>query len=415
MSKKTFSIISLGCFRNTYDSEVIASDLLKKGYRFRDDLAGVQVLLVNTCGFITSAKEESLDVIRQALRLKRAGKVKTVVVRGCLVKRYLSQLRKHFPGVDEWGATVPFPEKEVFSPGTLTPAHLAFVKIAEGCWHRCSYCAIPLIKGGFRSRPQKDIFREVETLDASGVREVNIIGQDVTSWGRDLSPQKSLVWLLNGILRRTRKIDWFRLLYTHPKLMTDELIELISSQPRLCKYIDLPIQHVNDKILKLMNRSVTKKQILSLIEKIRKKIPGAAIRTSLIVGFPGEGETEFGELKRFVRDMQLDHVGIFTFSREEGTAAYDLTPRVHYRTKERRRNELLELQRTIARNLNHRFLGKKIEVLIDLKKPDEILGRTQYQCFDVDGVVYVRDKMVTKGGIFSLEVVDTLEYDLVAG
>ncbi|MBN2483127.1 MAG: MiaB/RimO family radical SAM methylthiotransferase [Candidatus Omnitrophica bacterium] len=416
MAKKTFSIISLGCFRNTYDSEVMVRDLLKAGYRFSEKADKVDTLVVNTCGFITQAKEESLETIRGALDLKRKGRVKKVIIRGCLVARYRQDLEKHFPDIDEWGIFQLFPaHPQGDGRPQLTPGHIAFLKIAEGCSHGCSYCAIPLIKGKFRSRSESDILREASLLDTQKIKEVNIIGQDVTSWGSDFKTKKNLVGLLKKIIKGTGHIRWFRLLYTHPTLFSDEFIEFIAHEPRMCKYIDLPIQHVNDRILKLMNRRTTKKDIVTLLEKIRKNIPGVAIRTSLIVGFPGETEKEFRELVDFVRMARLEHVGVFTFSREEQTPAYNLLGQVHHRTRERRQKELLAVQQEVSAKVNRNYVGKRMDILIDEKRKAGIVGRTEHQCFDVDGVVYVQKKEARPGRIYRLMISDSYEYDLVAG
>ncbi|UCD16099.1 MAG: MiaB/RimO family radical SAM methylthiotransferase [Candidatus Omnitrophota bacterium] len=410
MSKKTFSIISLGCFRNTYDSEVVAKRFLDKGYTFKKDTPS-HCLIINTCGFISSAKEESLSAIRQALDLKRKKKVKEVFVFGCLVARYKKDLEKFFPGVDQWWGVERFGSP--FSKrAKLTPSFIDFLKICEGCLNNCSYCVIPFIKGGFRSKPQEDVLREVKFLDKRGVRELNIIGQDITSWGRDLG-QSRPTQLLKNILKQVNNIKWVRLLYTHPKALEDSLIDLIASEPRICKYIDLPIQHINDRILKMMNRKVTAELIVRLIKKIRKRIPGVVLRTSVIVGFPSETEKEFSQLLAFLKETKFDRLGAFIFSREEGTAAYNFDKQVHHSTKMRRYRELMNLQKEISLSANSRLIGKKLDVLVEEKDNNIFVGRTQYDAPEIDGAVFLKRKDLNIGDFYRAKIIDAYEYDLV--
>jgi len=412
--KKTFFVLSLGCFRNLYDSQIIIQEYLNKGFKLRKEPEEIDLLIINTCGFIKEAKEESISAIKEALKLKKKRKIKRVCVRGCLVSRYFKQLKYYFPQVDEWEGILSTENKAYFFKKRLTPPHIAFLKICDGCLYNCSFCAIPLIKGKLKSRSYPAIIEEVKFLDKEGVKELNIIGQNTTSWGKDLYKDKDLVFLLKKILKNTKNIKWIRLLYLHPQEITDELLDLIANEERLCKYIDLPVQHISDRILRLMNRKMRKKEILKLIKKIRKKIPQVALRTSIIVGFPSETESEFSQLLEFIKKVKFEKLGAFIYSREENTPAYKMKPQIHYQVKKRRFNQLMQIQKEISYQLNKRFIGKRIGVIIDSKEEENLyLGRTQFDCYEVDGLVYVKRKNLKVGRIYKIKIVDAYEYDLV--
>ncbi|MCP4653000.1 MAG: MiaB/RimO family radical SAM methylthiotransferase [Candidatus Omnitrophica bacterium] len=413
MAKNTFSIVSLGCFRNTYDSEVVAKKLSLEGYAIKQDAVSCGVLAINTCGFIDKAKQESVHAIRDAVKLKKQGKIKRLIVFGCLVQRYKKELQDAFPEVDQWQGVQGF-TKKASKRIKLFPSHVEFVKISEGCRNNCSYCAIPIIKGSLKSRPQQEIINEIRTLNGKGVKELNLIGQDITSWGKDLSAKAGLTDLLKKIIK-TADMPWIRLLYTHPKHLQDSLIELIASEKRICKYIDLPIQHINDRLLKLMNRRTARAQIKRLISKIRRKIPNCFLRTSVIVGFPGETEAEFKELLEFIKDVRFERLGAFAYSREEGTAAYSFSDQVHYRRKNRRYNEIMRCQQNIADSVNSQFLGKEIDVLIEEKEKDVFVGRTQYDAYEVDGEVFIKMKDLKIGTFHKTRITDVYGYDLIGG
>ncbi|MFH1771717.1 MAG: MiaB/RimO family radical SAM methylthiotransferase [Candidatus Omnitrophota bacterium] len=413
MSKKTFSVLSLGCFRNTYDSEVAARRLVDQGYAFKEDCSNCDTLVINTCGFISQAKEESLEVIQSAVDLKKKGKIRKLVVFGCLIQRYKEHLVKEFPEVDQWLGVEKFNSKNNRRL-KITPSHIDFLKVCEGCIHNCSYCAIPLIKGPLKSRGIKDIINEVEYLDSTGIKELNLIGQDITSWGRDIGYKDGISVLLEKILKKVKKIQWIRLIYTHPRNVSDRLISIIASDRRVCKYIDLPIQHISDKILKLMKRRFSRKQTEALIEKIRKNIPGCVIRTSVITGFPAESEEEFKELYHFLKLTKFERLGAFTYSKEEETKAAKLIPQVHYKTKIRRYKKIMELQQDISREVNRRFLSKEIDVLVEEKSGGFYIGRTQYDAYEVDGVVFVGGENLRIGEIYPARIIDSHEYDLTA-
>ena len=417
--KKTFSVISLGCFRNTYDSEVLSHKLSSKGYVFsphspqgKRNIKKTDTLILNTCGFIDKAKEESLDAIKEAINRKKKGLVKKIVVSGCLAQRYEDELKKSFPQVDKWQGVQNFSGKAQERIKIL-PFHIDFLKICEGCLNKCTFCAIPLIKGPLKSKSLKAVVQEVRKLDRAGTGELNVIGQDITSWGRDFKNKENLTGLLKKILKEAKNIRWIRLIYTHPKHFDDSLIELIAKEKKICKYIDLPIQHINDRILKLMNRGITKREIIALIKKIRKKIPNCVIRTSVIVGFPGETKREFEELLDFLGKVKFERLGAFIYSREESTPAYNLPAQVHPSTKARRLREVMSLQQQIAKEAASKFIGREIDVLVEGKETGVFLGRSQYDAPEVDGIVYLRRKGLKMGEFYRAKIIDSLEYDLV--
>lgn len=410
---KTFSIISLGCFRNNYDSERIKEKFIGQGYNFVscDNPTCIHTVIINTCGFVDLAKKESLGVIEDVVSMKRKGKVKEIVVFGCLVKRYENKLKKFFPQVDKWYGVLGLPERL----NSLSKVKFSeFIKISEGCLNHCSYCAIPNIKGTLASKSKEEIIREVKFLEREGVKELVFIGQDLTSWGKDLSNKNNLTLLLKEVLLQIKKIPWIRLLYLHPQHVDLSLIDLIANEKRICKYVDLPIQHINDRILKLMNRNFSRKDTVSLMKRIRRKIPAVALRTSLIVGFPTETNEEFKELSGFVREMEFERLGVFSYSREEGTLAYRLKPQVHYRVKEQRVSQLMQAQKEISLKLNRKKIGKKIDVLIEKEDNGCYLGRSEDDAPEVDGRVFVKRKGLKIGQFYRVEVIEAYEYDLVA-
>jgi len=422
MTKKKLSIVSLGCFRNTYDSETVLNRFLKNGYSTdgsadifltgKDDFKSCDTLLINTCGFIDKAKEESVELIKQAVRLKNEGKIKHLFVFGCLVERYQDKLKDSFPEVDRWWGTENFPQK-TNRHKKLTPKHIDFLKICEGCFNKCTYCTIPSIKGDLRSRSKEEIVNEVKLLDKRGIKELNIIGQDTTSWAKDFKTRDDLSSLLSAILKSAKNIKWIRLLYAHPRHLDNKLIDLIAREERICKYIDLPIQHINDRILKLMNRGVTKKEISGLIKKIRANIKDCVIRTSVMTGFPTETTGEFKELLKFLKETRFDRLGAFTYSREENTPAFSLEPQVHSKVKLSRFNEIMSLQQSISCDLNKRFIGRELDVLIEEKDNEVFIGRTQFDAYEVDGVVFIKKKGLRLGDFYRTKIVDNYDYDLI--
>ena len=423
------------------DSEVLIGKLKEKSFRIRYKFKKHCIAIVNTCGFIEDAKSESIDRILELADLKKQGKLASLIVTGCLSQRFPRDLMKEIKEIDAVFGSGTFQkipdcidrilngEKPIIVDKTprflynhqsprsiMTPKHTVYVKIQEGCKNRCSYCVIPKIKGPYRSRSMNSVLNEICSLKRSGAKEINLIGQDTTFYGIDRYKALMLATLLRGA-SEVMKSGWIRLLYTHPAHYNRDLIDVIKNQPNICKYLDLPIQHISDRILKRMNRRVTKKDIITLIEKLRKNIPGIAIRTSIIVGFPGESDKEFDELEKFLKLIKFDRLGAFIYSREEGTRAFDFTSQIPDKEKRRRFERIMEVQKDISCENNEAYLGKLVKVLIDEKdftRPNQYLGRTEHDAPDVDGLVYVRSKKARKAGDFvNVKIEGVLEYDLV--
>ena len=404
-------ILTLGCPRNLVDAELLAGRLNRKGYFIVDDVAKAEVVLVNTCAFIEEARRESVEAILDLIELKKKGKLKKIIVHGCLAQRY-KDLNKELPEVDAFVGTLGLNhESKRFS---LTPSHYAYLKICEGCLNKCSYCIIPRIKGKLSSLDEKSIIRKVKYFNREKISELNIIGQDITGFGVDRCGKSQLVAVLNKIIRNAPDIRWIRLLYLNPERISDELLELIRVNEQICKYIDLPIQHINNRILKLMNRPTTRKKIISLIEKVRKIIPGVCLRTSIIAGFPSETDSEFKELLDFVREVRFDRLGAFIYSREEDTPAYSFKGQIPQRIKEERFDAIMAAQQEISAAVNAKLLGKSLCVLIEEEQDGAYIGRSQQDAPEVDGLVYVNAKSPLRKGEFKqVRITDTLEYDLV--
>ena len=409
--KEKIGILSLGCPRNLVDAEALAGRLNFKDYSIVDDLAQAQVVLVNTCAFIQEAKRESIDAILDLIELKKQGKLKKIIVYGCLAQRY-KNLARDLPEVDAFVGTLGLNhETKRFA---LTPKHYAYLKICEGCVNQCSYCVIPKIKGKLESLDEASIIRKVKCFNREKISELNIIGQDITGFGMDTSGKSQLTGLLRKIIKNAPDIGWIRLLYLNPERITDELLKLIAASKQVVKYIDLPIQHINNRILKVMRRAITKEEIIALIKKIRRTVPGVYLRTSLIVGFPSETEEEFNELLDFVKESKFERLGAFIYSREEGTAAYNFKGQIPQRLKQERFNRIMSAQRQIAADVNAKFLGQTISVLVEEKQDGAYIGRSQGDAPEVDGMVYINTRQPLKIGKFvQVKITDTLEYDLV--
>ncbi|MBL7081517.1 MAG: MiaB/RimO family radical SAM methylthiotransferase [Candidatus Omnitrophica bacterium] len=408
---KKVGILSLGCARNLIDSEIFLGRLKTKDYEIVK-IEDAQTAIINTCTFIKEAKEESIDRILDLIQLKKEGRLKKIIVCGCLVQRYKERLSKELPEVDAFVGVPTFNHSPCHY--RLSPDYYAYVKICEGCLSNCSFCIIPKIKK-FASRAIESILCEIKELDLKGCREINIIGQDITTYGRDLYQRFKLTELLKEITRITKNIKWVRLLYLSPERITDDLIKLIADSEKIVKYVDLPLQHVNNRILRLMGRATTKKQIYELIDKIRRTISNVVLRTSLIVGFPTETEEEFLELLNFIKEVRFERLGAFIYSQEEGTVAAQLEGQIPQRVKERRFNMIMSAQQEVARKLNQRFLGRDLDVLIEEKKePHLFLGRSQYDAPEVDGLVWVKSREDLEVGSFQkTRIIDAWEYDLV--
>jgi ribosomal protein S12 methylthiotransferase len=420
-------LVTLGCAKNLVDSERILGRLAVAGAVIATTPDEADILIVNTCGFIAAAKEESIQAVLRLSQFKQADPRRKLIVMGCLAQRYAPSLRRQLPEVDGiFGlgeedailAACGLRLQDREEPGRLllTPVHTAYLRIADGCDNRCAYCAIPAIRGPFRSRPAEEILKEARELVASGARELNVIGQDTTLYGAD-RPGSPRIHELLARIARTPRLRWLRLLYTHPAHFTPELIEAYRTLPKLCPYVDLPLQHLNDDILRRMGRRVSQAQVLDLIGRIRERVPGVAIRTSFIVGFPGETRRQFDELLEKVRELRFDHLGAFAYSREEGTRAASMPGQLSERTKARRLGELMRAQQEIVLERNRAMKGKTFEVVIAEPAParrDGWIARSRTQAPDVDGVTFVSGKNLRTGQFVGVTVVGSDGYDLIA-
>jgi len=411
--------------------------LRRRGYEVSADVGSADVIVVNTCAFIDRAKQESVDTILEMAREKESGRAQRLVVTGCLAQRFDEELRREIPQIDatlgtgqvediveavEGGTRVsdsaaPGWVYDHTSPRVLsTPPYLAYVKISEGCDYTCSFCIIPTLRGSHRSRPIEDIVAEVRSLVRQGVREVVLVAQDSTRYGLDLGVRDALAYLLRR-LGRIPLLRWIRIMYAYPATVSDVILEAIHSEEKVVKYLDIPLQHASDNVLRRMKRPLGKGNLLGLVERIRDKVPGVALRTSFIVGFPGETHAEFAELLDFVRAGQFDHVGVFTYSDEEGTSAFHLEGRVSPLVKENRKRELLALQRGISSRRNQKRIGERIEVLVEGDHPEtELLlkGRLASQAPDIDSCVLINDGRADAGTFVDCEITEAHPYDLVA-
>ncbi len=420
--KEKIHILTLGCPKNLVDSEILISGF-KNRFKIVDNPEKADVVIINTCGFIESAKQESIDKIFEMVELKDKGKVKKVYVAGCLSERYKEELEKEIPEVDKFFGAGKFNEilgelgidyrYELFGERMiLTPGHFAYVKISEGCDNPCSFCAIPLIRGKYVSRPMGDIIKEAQKLAWRGVKELIIIAQDTTYYGLDIYGHRKIAELLER-LSEIEGVEWIRLMYTFPAKFPLEVLDVMAKNEKICKYIDIPIQHISDKILKSMRRGITKQKTIELLEKIRDKVPNVAIRTSLIVGYPEETEKEFEELLNFVIEFKFDRLGVFTYSQEEGTSAFELGDTVSPEEKERRMALIMNVQHDIIVEKNEKLLGQRIKVLIDHREGEFYVGRTQWDAPEIDLEVLVEGENLRVGDFYEVEIYDNFEYDLI--
>ncbi|MCA9393237.1 MAG: 30S ribosomal protein S12 methylthiotransferase RimO [Candidatus Omnitrophica bacterium] len=409
-------LINLGCARNTVDSQTILSNLKRQGHRIVD-VEDSEVAIVNTCAFIDEAKQESLDTIVDLLELKKQGKIKRVIVAGCLAQRYHKELAEEFKDIDAIIGAQRLDRTSMPSDVTLTPSHFAYVKISESCYNKCSFCIIPKIKGKFVSRTIESVVEEVRQLDRRGVSEINIIGQDITAYGMDIYHELSLARLLKELVKVTNNIRWIRLLYAFPAHVTDELIDVIAQEDKICKYIDIPLQHISDHILRDMNRNISTQGTIDLMRKFKTKIPEGSLRTTFILGLPGESDADFDELKEFVRATRFEKMGTFLYSREDNTPAAAMSNQVPDKVKKERMDELMSIQQEISEELQAAYVGRTLEVLIDEQQQNEeglYLGRSQYDAPEVDGLVYVQSTRPLRAGEFvQVKILDALAYDLV--
>lgn len=421
---KKVNLVSLGCSKNLVDSEVLLRQFQANGLQIIENSSKADYIVINTCGFINDAKDESIRAILEAVELKKSGKAKKVVVMGCLSERYKSELAEEIPEVDAYFGVTDYRgvlnelgidfKKELLGERLITtPKHFAYLKISEGCDNPCSFCAIPLIRGKHISKPIPEIIREANYLAQNGAKEIILIAQDSTYYGLDIYGNRELSKLLKE-LTRVDGIEWIRLLYAFPAKFPEEILDVIAEEEKICKYIDIPFQHISDKILKSMQRGISKRRTYELINLIRKKIPEVAIRTTLIVGYPEETETEFQELVDFVKDMEFDRLGLFTYSQEENTKAFELGDPIPQNEKEARKNYILSIQQEISHKKNQEKIGKRLKVLIDEQiEKNTYLGRSQWDAPEVDNSVIVNSQFpIEPGKFYEVEIDDALEFDL---
>ena len=432
-------MVSLGCPKNTVDSERVLGDLVTSGYDLTPDEEDAEIIIVNTCGFIESAKKESIDAILEMAQKKIDGKCQKLIVTGCLAERHTQELLDEIPEIDHMLGVGQYPQlKNILEEGDFdsrnhvaTPAeyyesytdrllttafYTAYLKIAEGCSNRCAFCIIPKMRGPMRSRSPESILAEAENLAQRGVKEFNIISQDTTMYGFDLAMKDGLERLLKG-MANIDGVEWMRLLYCYPTFLNSDVIDYIASEEKVCRYIDVPLQHTHDEMLKSMKRQETEGGVRKMIEELRLKIPEIALRTTFITGFPGETDEHFKHMLRFICEMQFDHVGIFTYSDEEGTTAFDYPGRVPEEVKEERKNILMEFQKEIALRKNQEKVGKVESVLVegfDAQENYIMTGRLASQAPDIDGQVILEKCEAEPGEIIQVRITAAADYDLVA-
>ncbi len=440
-------MVSLGCPKNLVDSEVMMGLLARQGYELTTDSGSADVLVVNTCGFIDSARQESVDTILEMAQLKETGNLKRLIVAGCLVERYREELQREIPEIDALIGVNQLKEIEtavspsgrrtlpVYSEGASMPElylydettprlratapYTAYVKIAEGCDHTCAFCIIPKLRGVFRSRSPESIIREVEMLAAQGVKEFVLISQDTTTYGSDLALKDGLAQLVRSIAD-VKGVEWVRFLYCYPTAITDELLRVMAERPNVCKYFDIPLQHASRRVLQRMKRGGTRASYERLIARIRDRVPDVAVRTTFIVGFPGEREEDFEELVDFVRAVEFDRVGVFTYSDEENSAAVELDEKVDPQMARKRERRLMKEQARISRRKNRRLVGQRVKVLLEGKSKESDLlleGRMQSQAPEIDGSILINDAPedgdFRPGQFVTVEITEAHEHDLI--
>ena len=423
LKKNRINVVTLGCSKNVYDSEVLMGQLKASGKDVVHEEEG-NIVVINTCGFINNAKEESVNTILEYMQKKEDGDVDKVFVTGCLSERYKPDLQKEIPNVDEYFGTTELPgllkalgadyKHELIGERlTTTPKNYAYLKIAEGCDRPCSFCAIPLMRGKHKSTPIEEIVIEAEKLAAKGVKELILIAQDLTYYGLDLYKKRNLAELLKELVK-VEGIDWIRLHYAFPTGFPMDVLEVMNNEPKVCNYLDIPLQHISDDLLKSMRRGTTKEKTTKLIKEFRSAVPEMTIRTTLIVGYPGETKAHFEELKKWVQDMRFERLGCFTYSHEENTHAYNLEDDVPEDVKQERANEIMEIQSQISWELNQQKIGQEFKVVIDRKEGNYFVGRTEFDSPDVDNEVLIdATKTYLKTGEFAtVKIIEAADFDL---
>ncbi len=424
VGKKKINVVTLGCSKNVYDSEVLMGQLEASGKNVVHEEKG-DVVVINTCGFIDNAKEESINTILEYVDLKNQGIVEKVFVTGCLSERYKPDLEREIPDVDQYFGTRDLPvllkhlgadykHELVGERLTTTPKHYAYLKISEGCDRPCSFCAIPLMRGGHISTPIEKLVTEAQKLAKKGVKELILIAQDLTFYGLDIYKKRALGELLQELIK-VEGIEWIRLHYAFPTGFPEDVLDIIKTEPKICNYIDIPLQHINTELLKAMKRGTSFEKTNALLDKFREKVPDMAIRTTLIVGFPGETDEIFEELKQWVRDQRFDRLGCFTYSHEENTTAFVLEDNISDEIKQRRVEEIMEIQQQISWEKNQEKVGKVFKCIFDRKEGDYFVGRTEYDSPDVDNTVLVpaKDVYISIGDFADVKIISAEDYDLI--
>lgn len=425
--KLSVSVVTLGCSKNSVDSEFLLGSLNPNSFKLNhiENVAPADILLINTCGFIFDAKQESINTIFEAVKLKNDGFIRTLIVFGCLTERYRADLEKEIPEVDYiFGVNQQKEIRKVILKGIniysdegdfrilTTPKHYAYLKISEGCNRKCSFCAIPAIRGGYVSRTIESLVEESKQLAKQGVKELILIAQDLTFYGYDIYSKPSLALLISK-LSKIDGIEWIRLHYLYPHYFNSELINEIANNTKVCKYIDIPIQHISDKMLKIMRRESSKKNIITLLDKLRNNIPNIAIRTTLLVGHPGETQKDFNELMQFVNDFKFDRLGVFPYSHEEGTPSFlNYKNSVSQKIKMNRVSEIMQLQQGISYFNNSKYIGTEQIVIIDGKENDYYFGRTQFDSPEIDNEVIIKSKNLIIGNFYKVKITDATEFEL---
>ncbi|HUH29517.1 30S ribosomal protein S12 methylthiotransferase RimO [Gelidibacter sp.] len=423
LKKNRINVVTLGCSKNVYDSEVLMGQLKASGKDVVHEEEG-NIVVINTCGFINNAKEESINTILEFMQKKEDGEVDKVFVTGCLSERYKPDLQKEIPNVDQYFGTTELPgllkalgadyKHELIGERlTTTPKNYAYLKIAEGCDRPCSFCAIPIMRGKHRSTPIEDIVVEAEKLAAKGVKELILIAQDLTYYGLDLYKKRNLAELLEALVK-VEGVEWIRLHYAFPTGFPMDVLDVMKREPKICNYLDIPLQHISDDILKSMRRGTTKEKTTKLLKEFRATVPEMTIRTTLIVGYPGETEENFQELKQWVKDMRFERLGCFTYSHEENTHAYNLEDDVPQNVKQDRANQIMEIQSQISWELNQAKIGQEFKVVIDRKEGNYFVGRTEFDSPDVDNEVRIdATKNYLKTGEFAMvKITEAEDFDL---
>jgi ribosomal protein S12 methylthiotransferase len=427
--KNRINVVTLGCSKNTYDSEVLMGQLKAAGKDVVHEASGKEegeVVVINTCGFIDNAKQESIDTILTYVEKKQRGEVEKVFVTGCLSERYKPDLEREIPDVNRYFGTRDLPlllkelgadyKQQLVGERLLaTPRHYAYLKISEGCDRPCSFCAIPLMRGGHVSKPIEQLVEEAKKLAAKGVVELILIAQDLTYYGLDLYKERRLAELLRALVQ-VEGIEWIRLHYLFPSGFPEDVLDVIREEPKVCTYVDIPLQHAVDRVLKSMKRGTTQAKTNALIQAMREKVPGITIRTTLIVGYPGETEAEFQELLEWVKTQQFDRLGVFPYSHEENTSAYGLEDDVPAEEKQRRADAIMDAQMEISAELNQAKVGQTMRVLVDRLEGDHYIGRTEFDSPDVDNEVLIPtgEYSLTPGRFVTVKITDATEYDLQA-